>query len=199
MFAWLTSRSLPSLERQRGPLPFTWATSGSLPSVQNYRPYIVFSSPMQKYEHLLCFTYFLFMAGYWNLHTSIFFLVICWSYLWTEISVTLSIGNKLYSRHHLYFSLSCETTLLMLSCNHIESAKFIVATYASMLHFTWQRQQILIISFTCFVKCLSQNQSVLKVFKELCLEICILSMTLKLHPVVRFQFWSSDEWWVTQS
>ena len=34
-----------------------------------------------------------------------FFPVICWSYLRTEISVTLSIGNKLYSRHHIiYFS-----------------------------------------------------------------------------------------------
>ena len=34
-----------------------------------------------------------------------FFPVIGWSYLRTEISVTLSIGNKLYSRHHiLYFS-----------------------------------------------------------------------------------------------
>ena len=34
-----------------------------------------------------------------------FFSVICWSYLRTDISVTLSIGNKLYSRHHiLYFS-----------------------------------------------------------------------------------------------
>ena len=33
------------------------------------------------------------------------FSVICWSYLWTEISLTLSIGNKLYFRHHiLYFS-----------------------------------------------------------------------------------------------
>ena len=29
-----------------------------------------------------------------------FFPVICWSYLRTEISVTLSIVNKLYSRHH---------------------------------------------------------------------------------------------------
>ena len=34
-----------------------------------------------------------------------FFSVICWSYLRTEISVSLSIGNKLYSRQHiLYFS-----------------------------------------------------------------------------------------------
>ena len=48
-----------------------------------------------------------------------FFPVICWSYLRTEISVTQSIGNKSYS-------LSCETTLLMLSCDRIEPAKFIV-------------------------------------------------------------------------
>ena len=33
----------------------------------------------------------------------VFFPVICWSYLWTEISVTLSIGKKLYSRHNLLF------------------------------------------------------------------------------------------------
>ena len=32
-----------------------------------------------------------------------FFLIICWSCLRTEISVTLSIGNKLYSLHHLLF------------------------------------------------------------------------------------------------
>ena len=50
-----------------------------------------------------------------------FFSVIWWSYLRTEISVTLSIGNKLYS-------FSCETTLLMLSCDRIESVKFIVAS-----------------------------------------------------------------------
>ena len=31
--------------------PFAWATSGSLPSVQNYWHYIVFSSPMRKYEY----------------------------------------------------------------------------------------------------------------------------------------------------
>ena len=34
-----------------------------------------------------------------------FFPVICWSHLRTEISVTLFLGNKLYSRHHiLYFT-----------------------------------------------------------------------------------------------
>ena len=44
-----------------------------------------------------------------------FFSVICWSYLWTEISVILSTSNT------LHFPLSCETTLLILSCDHIES------------------------------------------------------------------------------
>ena len=109
-FAWMTS----------GFLPFSWATSVSLPSVQNYRPYIVFSSPMREYEHPLRLMYFLFMAGYRNLHTSFFVPVICWSYLQTEISGILTII--------LYFSLSCETTLLMLSCDCIESAKFIHGT-----------------------------------------------------------------------
>ena len=31
------------------------------------------------------------------------FLVICWSYLWTDISFSLSIGNKLYSCHHILY------------------------------------------------------------------------------------------------
>ena len=101
--------------------PFAWASSGSLPSVQNYRPQIVFSSPMRKYEHPLRITYFLFMAGYRNLHTSVF-PVICWSYLRTEIFVILSTSDK------LHFSLSCETTLLILSCDRMESAKFIHGT-----------------------------------------------------------------------
>ena len=93
------------LETSGSPSPIAWATSGLLPSVQNYKPYIVFSSPMRKYGHPLTLTYFLFMAGYRNLHTSVIFLVICWSYLQTEISIILSIGNKSYSRHYtLYFS-----------------------------------------------------------------------------------------------
>ena len=120
--AWETSR----------PLPFAWATTGSLPSVQIYRPYIVFSvqiyrpyivfsSPMLKYEHPLCFTYFSVCGWLSELtYFRVFFPVICWSYLRTDISVTQSIGNKSYS-------LSCETTLLVLSCDHIES-KFIVTS-----------------------------------------------------------------------
>ena len=54
--------------------PFAWVTSRSLPSVQNYRSYIVFSSPMREYEPPPSSpTYFLFIAGYRNLCTSVFF------------------------------------------------------------------------------------------------------------------------------
>ena len=88
-----------------GSLSFAWATRGSLPSVQICRPYIVFSSPMRKYEHSLCLTYFSVYGSLSELKYLHFFPVICWSSLWTEISVTQFIGNKLYSRHHiLYFS-----------------------------------------------------------------------------------------------
>ena len=78
---------------------------GSLPSVQIYRPYIFFSSPMWKYEHPLRLPYFSVYGWLSELTYFRFFTVICWSYLRTEISVPLSIGNELYSRHHiLYFS-----------------------------------------------------------------------------------------------
>ena len=76
----------------------------------------------RKYEHPLRLTYFLFMVGNRSLHTSVFFPVYFCFYLRTEMSVILSTSNK------LHFSLSCETTLLMLSCDHIESVKFIVAS-----------------------------------------------------------------------
>ena len=42
------------------------------PCVQNYRLYIVFSSPMRIYEYPLRPRIFLFMAGYRELHTSVF-------------------------------------------------------------------------------------------------------------------------------
>ena len=111
LFAWTTS----------GSLPFAWESCRSLPSVQIYRPYIVFSSPMRKHEHPLHLTYFSVYGWLSELIYFGFFPVICWSYLRTEISVTLSIGNNSYSP-------SFETTLLMLSCDCIESAKFIVAS-----------------------------------------------------------------------
>ena len=105
MSTWVTSGSLPFAWETTGSLPFAWATSGSLPSVQIYRPYTIFSSPMWRYEHPLRLTYFFCLWLVIGTYILPFFPVICWSYLRTEISVTLSIGNKLYSRHHiLYFT-----------------------------------------------------------------------------------------------
>ena len=75
-----------------GSLPLSRATIGSLPSVQNYRTYIVFLSPMQKYEHPLLPTYFFVYSWLSELTYFRFVPVICWFYLQTEISVTLSIG-----------------------------------------------------------------------------------------------------------
>ena len=83
---------------------------------------IFFQVPCGSMNILFASRIFLFIAGYRNLHTSgVFFSVICWSYLWTGISVTQSIGHK-------SCSLSCETTLLMLFCDRIESAKFLVTS-----------------------------------------------------------------------
>ena len=124
---WMTSGSPPSLE---------WPAD--LPSVQNYRPYIVFQVPRGNMntplrQHIFCL--WLIIGTY----TLPFFLVICWSYLRTEIFVILWTSNKLHSRHpSLFFSLSCETTLLMLSCDRIESAKFIHGTTspAKLVYYT---------------------------------------------------------------
>ena len=96
-------------EQTRGTNWYAWVTSGSLPSVKNYRPYIVssffFFCPKRICKYPLHTRIFLFMSGYRNLYTSVFFSAINWSNLRTEISVTLSLGNKLYSGHHiLYFS-----------------------------------------------------------------------------------------------
>ena len=78
---------------------------------------------MQKYEHTSSPMYFLFMAGYQNLHTSIFFFLVIWSYLQTEISVTLSTGNKLHSSpsSFIFFSFLWKRFV-------DESAKFIHGT-----------------------------------------------------------------------
>ena len=54
------------------------------------------STLIQEYEHASSPTSFLFMVGCQNIHTY-FFSVICWSYLRTEISLTLSTGNILHS------------------------------------------------------------------------------------------------------
>ena len=104
-FAWETSGSLPFTWGTSGPLPFTWVTSGSLPSVKNYRPYISFQVPSRNMNILFAHVFFCLWLVIGTYILLGFFPVICWSYLWTEISVTLSINNKLYSHHHLlYFS-----------------------------------------------------------------------------------------------
>ena len=87
-----------------------------------------FQVPWGIMNILFALRIFLFVGGYQNL-LLFFFLVICWSYQWMEISVTLSIGDKLYSLPS-YFIFS---TLLMLSCDRIESPKLIVASWASIL------------------------------------------------------------------
>ena len=116
--AWVTSGSLPLLERL-----------ADLSSVQNYRLYIVFSSPMRIYEYPLCQLILLFMAGYRNLHTSVFF-----SGNLLVLSANWNICHSIY-RQWIIFSPSCfvflfpvKTTLLMLSCDRFESAKFIVTS-----------------------------------------------------------------------
>ena len=138
-FAWVTHRSLRSLEQPAGlslsleqtadlslrlrdqqNSPLRLSDQRISPSVQNYRPYIVFSSPMRKYEHPLRLTYFFCLWMIIGTYILSFFLVICWFYLQTEISITLSIGTNYILAIVFYFSLSCETTLLMLSRNHNE-------------------------------------------------------------------------------
>ena len=72
-----------SLERPMGVclcLSDHWISTFS-PNFQTL--YCLFKS-QRKYEHPLHLTYFfLFVAGYRNLHTFVFFFVICWSYLRT--------------------------------------------------------------------------------------------------------------------
>ena len=93
---------------------------------QNFRPYIVFSSPMRKYEHPLCLTYFSIYGWLSELTYFPYFLVICWSYLRTEISVTIC--KKLYSRHHLlYFSFLWNRFVDVILPLHW-TAKFVVAS-----------------------------------------------------------------------
>ena len=103
-----------------------WVTSGSLPSVQNYRLYIVFSSPMRKYEYPLSLKHFLFKAGYGKLHNSVLF--------FGNLLILFANGNIYHSIHRQQITFSpssCETTLLMLACNRIESAMIIPGTPSS--------------------------------------------------------------------
>ena len=102
---------------------------------------------------------FLFMAGYRNLNTFVFcfFLVICWSYLQTEISVILFTGTKLHSRLHPLF--------LSFLWNHFESAKFIHGTEWKLFLFgivTWSFNcllRIIIISYWKLYNCLQKEKT----------------------------------------
>ena len=99
--AWVISRSLPSLEREVD-LSLCLGDQQISAFSPKLQTLYCLSSPMNM---PLRPCIFLFMAGYQNLHTSIFFPVICWSYLQMEISVILSTGNKLHYCHHpLFFS-----------------------------------------------------------------------------------------------
>ena len=94
---------------------FAGATSGSLRSLEwpaglclqsKITDFILsIQIPCGCMNILFALRIFLFIAGYWNLHTSFFFSRYLLILSRLEISVTLSIGNKLYSRHHiLYFA-----------------------------------------------------------------------------------------------
>ena len=65
-------------------------------SVRNFRLYIVFQLPRRNMNlHLRPHIFCLWLVI--GTHILLFFPVICWSYLGTEIYVMLSIGNRLYS------------------------------------------------------------------------------------------------------
>ena len=147
-FAWATSGSLPLLERPAdlspsfersanltpslewpADLSFAWMTSRSLFLQSKIKDLILsFQIPCGSMNILFASRIFPFMAGHRNLHTSVFFPVICWSYVWTEISLTLSIDNKLYSLPFFFIFSYPWPNLLMLSCDHIEPDKFIHST-----------------------------------------------------------------------
>ena len=113
-FAWETSI----------PLLFAWATSGSLHSVQNYRPCIVFSSPMRKYEQHLRFTYFSVYGWSSELTYFLFFRKFVDLICERKYLSFYPLKNKLYSLPSSFIFFS----LFMLSCDCIESLKFIVAS-----------------------------------------------------------------------
>ena len=96
-------------------------TSGSLPSVKNYRLYIVFQVPWTRLFACIFFCLWLVIGTYILLGFFLLFVyLICeWKYLSfypQAINYILTII--------LYFYFSCETTLLMLSCDRFESANF---------------------------------------------------------------------------
>ena len=103
---------------------FPWLTNGSLPQSKitdlilslNSHAEIwtcLFAHVFSVYGWLSELTYFRFFSG--NL-------------LILSENGNMSLYPQAINYNPLYFSLSCETTLLMLSCDRIESAKFIHGT-----------------------------------------------------------------------
>ena len=105
LFAWVTHWSLLSLEGLADLSPSLERPADLYYSQKLQTLYCLFKSHMDKWISSLP-TYFSIYGWLSELtYFCFFFLIICWSYLRMEISVTLSIDNKLYSRHHiLYFS-----------------------------------------------------------------------------------------------
>ena len=97
LLPWVTRRSLPSLERLVD-LSLLLERPADLCLQSKITDLILsFQVLCESMNILFASRIFLFMAVYRNLRTSVFFSVIWWSSLRTEISVTQSIGNKLYS------------------------------------------------------------------------------------------------------
>ena len=94
-FAWAASGSPPLLERPADLLP-SLERPANLSLSPKYRPYCLFKSHAGIWTDLFARVFSVY--GWFSELTYFrFFPVICWSYLWTEISLTLSIRNKLYS------------------------------------------------------------------------------------------------------
>ena len=128
------------------PLPFAWGTSGSLPSVQNYRPYILSQVPSGNMNILFAsriFCLWLIIGTY--IHPVFFFFsVICWSSPRTEISVTQSIGKKIYSSPYSFIFVD----VILLSYDRMERAKFIHGTLslAKLVYYTFSRVTQLVLT-----------------------------------------------------
>ena len=116
----MTTWFLPSLERPAD-LSTTLERPANLHLQFKFTDLILsFQLPCGSMNILFAPRIFLFADGYRNRFFS------------GNLLILSANGNNYHSIHRSY-SLFCETTLLMLSCDRIESAKFIVASKASIL------------------------------------------------------------------
>ena len=122
---------------------FLEITSGS-PSQSKIKDLILsFNSHVVIWTHL--FAHVIYVYGWLSeLTYSRFSPVICWSYLRTEISVILYTFNKWYSSASSFIFLIPVKPLLMLSCDRIESAKFIHETLspAKLVYYTHAQEML---------------------------------------------------------